>query len=94
MPLSPIPDVDKLNSNSAPRLTDPQNRTTSVRPLMGPASVTPAIFNVADRANVFHPASSAGYQTTANKPVASPIPSDGWSNGPAVDDGFHSAGSR
>jgi len=98
MPLSPIPDADKLNSNSTPRLMDPQNRTTSARPLMGPASVTPAIFNVADRANVFHPASvPAAYQTTVAKPITAPLPADGWSAGATTgtyNDGFQSAGSR
>lgn len=96
MPLSPIPDADKLNSSSAPRLMDPQNRTTSARPLMGPASVTPAIFNVADRANVFHPASvPAAYQTTVAKPIAAPLPADGWSVAAPTsmyNDGFQSAG--
>jgi hypothetical protein len=96
--LSPIPDADKLNSNSAPRLMDPQSRTTSARPLMGPANVTPAIFNVADRANVFHPASvPAAYQTTVAKPITAPLPADGWSVGAPTstyDDGFQSAGGR
>ena len=93
MPLSPIPDVDKLNSNSAPRLMDPQNRTTSTRPLMGPANVTPAIFNVADRANVFHPASvPAAYQ--AAKPITTQAPPDGWSVGAPVSDGFESVSGR
>ena len=41
---------------------------------MGPANVTPAIFNVADRANVFHPASvPAPYQTTVAKPITTPL---------------------
>jgi hypothetical protein len=96
VPLSPIPDTDKLNS-STPRLTDPQNRTTSARPLMGPASVTPAIFNVADRANVFHPASVPAYQTTVAKPITAPLPADGWSVGASIgtyNDGFQSAGGR
>jgi len=98
MPLSPIPDPDKLNSSSSPRLMDAQNRTTSARPLMGPANVTPAIFNVADRANVFHPASvPAPYQTTVAKPITTPLPSDGWSAGAPTstyNDGFQSAGGR
>ena len=94
--LPPIPDADKLNSNNAPRLMDPQSRTTSARPLMGPANVTPAIFNVADRANVFHPAGlPAGHQTTVAKPITAPLPVDGWSVGaPAnsYNDGFQPAG--
>ncbi len=77
-PTPPIQDTDpKLNSStSAPRLLDPQNRTTSTGPMIGPATVTNAIFRTADRSRVFHPASQV---------------SDGWTEGAPVSDGWQSA---
>jgi hypothetical protein len=76
-PTPPIQDTDpKINSStSAPRLLDPQNRTTSTGPMIGPATVTNAIFMTADRSKVFHPAA---------------LQTDGWSEGPAVSDGWQS----
>jgi hypothetical protein len=74
-PATPIPTTDPAVSGAAssatttPRLLDPQNRTTSTGSMIGPATVTNAIFNTADRGKVFHPAS----QTSA------PQANDNWS---------------
>jgi len=76
-PATPIPTTDPAVSGAAtsttnsPRLLDPQNRTTSTGGMIGPATVTNAIFNTADRGKVFHPAS----QTSA------PQATDNWSGG-------------
>jgi hypothetical protein len=75
MPTTPIPDTDKFNSGNAPRLLDPQTRTTSAQ-IMGPAMVTHAIFNTADRASVFH---LAGSQSTSTQQRENS--NDGWSAG-------------
>jgi hypothetical protein len=83
-PATPIPENDaKMNSNSAPAL-NPQTRTTSTRPLMGPAWVTTAIFRTADRATVFQPAAQT---TVVNQ-------NDGWSGSPTSSDGWQPTGSR
>jgi hypothetical protein len=75
MPTTPIPDNDKFNSGNAPRLLDPQTRTTSAE-MMGPVNVTHAVFNTADREYVFHP---AGYLPTSNEQLQNS--NDGWSAG-------------
>lgn len=69
MPTAPIPD----NNSGAPRLLDPQTRTTSAH-IIGPANVTHAVFNTADRSHVFR---AIGYQPSNNRAAASN--SDGWS---------------
>jgi hypothetical protein len=84
MPTTPIPDTDKINSGSAPQLLDPQSRTTSASP-MNPPMVTTAIFNTADRGQVFHP---ANYQPNQNRDS-----NEGWSaatdsNSSANNDGW------
>jgi hypothetical protein len=61
---------------------NPQTRTTSTRPLMGPAWVTTAIFRTADRATVFQPAA----QTTST-PTG-----DGWSGSASNNDGWQPTG--
>ena len=71
MPTTPIPD----NSGSAPRLLDPQSRTTSAE-IIGPASVTHAVFNTADRGSVFH---AIGYVPASKS--TSESSNDGWSAG-------------
>lgn len=68
MPTTPIPD----NNSGAPRLLDPQTRTTSAH-IIGPANVTHAVFNTADRSHVFRP---IGYQPSNNRAAESN--SDGW----------------
>jgi hypothetical protein len=47
--------------------------------MIGPATVTEAIFRTADRSRVFHPA-------TQTRPAG-----DGWNEAPAVSDGWQSA---
>src|SRR5258707_10843219 len=45
-PLQPIPDTENTNSSmTTPRFPDAQNRTTSTGPMIGPATLMPAIFN-------------------------------------------------
>ncbi|HTQ39864.1 MAG TPA: hypothetical protein VMJ32_12620 [Pirellulales bacterium] len=72
MPTTPIPDTDKFNSGSAPRLLDPQDRTTSTSP-MNPPMITQAIFNTADSSTVFH---QATYQPNAQQTA-----NGGWTTG-------------
>lgn len=83
-PTAPIQDTNtQMNSSTAaPRLLDPQNRTTSTGPMIGPATVQTAIFRTADRSHVFHPAVQASQ------------PSDGFSQGAPVSDGWSSAESK
>jgi hypothetical protein len=69
MPTTPIPD----NNSGAPRLLDPQSRTTSAE-IIGPATVNHAIFNTADRGSVFHPIT---YRTPSKSSAQST--NDGWS---------------
>jgi hypothetical protein len=84
MPTTPIPD----NSGSAPRLLDPQSRTTSAE-IIGPASVTHAVFNTADRGSVFH---AIGYVPASNS--TSEISNDGWSAGSTNNDNWQSSNGR
>ena len=83
---TPIPDSDRTNSTATPRLLDPQpqNRTASVRPLIGPATVGPAIFRTADRDRVFQPAT-----LRTSLPETKPV-NDGWS----TSDGWQSGASQ
>jgi hypothetical protein len=86
--LMPIPDTDKLNSGSAPKLQDPQNRTTSAQ-IIGPANVTHAVFNMADRSQVFHPAS---FQATGENQHNHS--NDGWSAGSPTNDDWQPTDGR
>ena len=91
-PATPIPDNDpKTNPINTPSL-NPQTRTTSAKPLLGPAWVTNAIFRTADRATVFHPA----VETTIKPQVdATPAPqNDGWSGTAMNNDGWQPTNGR
>jgi hypothetical protein len=83
MPTVPIPDN---NSGSAPRLLDPQSRTTSTE-IIGPANVTHAVFNTAERGLVFHP---VGYHAASSQPA----PNDGWSGDSSGADNWQSGDGR
>ncbi len=82
--LRPVPDVQqysdpKVNSSSAPRLLDPNNRTTA-RP-MHRTAVLPAIFQMPER-NVIQPVSQQSDSA------------DNWAAAPRADEGWRPMGGR